>query len=78
MTAPSTFWLMDEPKIVLCDECALTATNMAVDLTELGNAFETMREAVAILDALSAIAGLELGITATEQGICDQCGRASE
>lgn len=70
------FWKMDDsdgiPEVTLCEEHALSATNFGMALVG-EHGFGSMAEASAIIGALCATAGTNLGMTSNEVGPCDQC-----
>lgn len=70
------FWKMDDsdglPEVTLCEEHALSATNFAQAMVG-EDGFGSMAEACAILSAMTATAGFDLGLTSSETGVCGQC-----
>lgn len=70
------FWTQESafglPEVTLCEHHALEGTNMAMQV--VGDpSFGSMAEASAILGALFALGGQDLGITASETGVCGAC-----
>lgn len=63
----------DDRTITLCEEHALSETNLMVKVTDIGfDPFESMNEAYVFLTALASLAGLDLGLTQTDIP-CEEC-----
>jgi hypothetical protein len=71
------FWTLEtnQGPVTLCDDCALIGTNAGTPANEQ---FGSMDEAALILHTMSAMASVELGLTSSPTGACENCYKRME